>query len=499
MRQPGNLPLDSKSLRYLRIGSFIFLAIHFLVLERYGPVSFGFIVLLGLIKAGCCLWWFFLLSSSLPRFRWLFNAISLIFDSSSLAIYLVSVLFLGKFELLPHVATLAESLAFVPMLFAVASNFSRKDPPAVRWIDAALCLPLACLYFTQTYWLTSSGSHAIFSILLMNNIRFAFLLACAALQFIASENEEDRRFLYVFFVGLAVNMPLLALRNHYAPFMTTYILDILVDLPLLITIFLALHPMPAWVRRFRPRKALAHFVRGGNPILMSLALTLLSIAISRQHFLLGAAGILIGILGYGLRNAVIHSKLLKTEETLLQTQDDLEVMATHDALTGIPNRRSFDTTLEQAWRHAARMGEVLAVLMIDIDFFKALNDTYGHQTGDDCLAGVAREIKSMLPRKVDYVSRYGGEEFAVILPETTADGALQVAERLRSGILALAIPHASSQYEYVTVSIGAAAGSATDTTNACSLLKAADEALYRAKSSGRNQTESVDRSSVVSL
>lgn len=491
MARPQNATLNPKSLRRLRIGIVIFLAVHFLAAQIFGFASMVLILLLELVKLGCCLWCFSRLPQLPARFRWLGIAVAVMFGSFSLSILIVRFVFLGKTENLDHVAILAVSLAFAPVLFAVASNFSKQDSPAVRRIDAILCLPLACLYFAQTYWVSNSGPESTLSVVVMNDMRSAFLLACAALQFIAADDEEDRRFFYVYFIGQALTVALEGLHNHLVPGPAS--LDLLIDLPILAFIWLTLHPTPTWVHGFRPMKHIAHFVRGGNPILMSLALTLLGIAMSRQHFFLGGAGILTGIVGYGLRNAVIHGKLLKTEETLLQAQKDMEVLATHDALSGIPNRRSFDATLGQAWEHTVRTGEVLAVLMIDIDFFKAMNDTYGHQAGDDCLAVVARKIKSMLPRTDDYVARYGGEEFAAILPGTSAVGAQVVADRLRSGILDLAIPNANSIYECITVSIGVAAGSATDTADAHLLLKTADEALYGAKNSGRNRTKCIDR------
>jgi diguanylate cyclase (GGDEF)-like protein len=130
--------------------------------------------------------------------------------------------------------------------------------------------------------------------------------------------------------------------------------------------------------------------------------------------------------------------------------------------------------------------------MIDIDYFKDLNDIYGHPTGDACLIVVAKAIHDILSRAGDFAARYGGEEFAVILPGNSTDGALIVAERLRAGVAQLGIAHAKSQYGCITVSIGVAAGDAVSVSTPDVLLKAADEALYKAKRAGRNRVEAIE-------
>ena len=125
--------------------------------------------------------------------------------------------------------------------------------------------------------------------------------------------------------------------------------------------------------------------------------------------------------------------------------------------------------------------------MIDLDNFKQFNDNYGHQEGDTCLVRIAQKLSELLKRKTDMVARYGGEEFVCVLPYTGIDGAINVAEEFRTGILSLLIPHACSADSYVTISQGVANISPTMDSSPKALLMAADNALYRAKASGRNR------------
>lgn len=198
-----------------------------------------------------------------------------------------------------------------------------------------------------------------------------------------------------------------------------------------------------------------------------------------------------GAIRYASLTRQLESKtraLESANEHLAKAIETLHLISTQDALTGIPNRRHFDGTLAREWRRAARTRSVLALLMLDIDFFKAFNDTAGHQAGDDCLRRVTQTLSESLHRAGDCVARYGGEEFAVLLPETDAPQALTLAEMLRERIDALAIPHPASPLGRVTVSIGVAALVPPRDGTACDeLVRIADTALYTAKRLGRNR------------
>ena len=177
----------------------------------------------------------------------------------------------------------------------------------------------------------------------------------------------------------------------------------------------------------------------------------------------------------------IHIKLkLKSEM--------LEELALLDGLMDIPNRRGLEKMLTTEWGRAKRSGMPLSVLMIDIDFFKAFNDNYGHGAGDECLKKVAQALEKGLMRPSDFIGRYGGEEFAVILPDCNENGAALVAENLRERVAALKISHAHSAVTgHVTVSIGHATRIVAADSSWPALTDEADKALYLAKKRGRNQ------------
>ena len=167
--------------------------------------------------------------------------------------------------------------------------------------------------------------------------------------------------------------------------------------------------------------------------------------------------------------------------------DMLESMAWVDGLTGIPNRRRFDEALEAEWKRAQRTGTPLALIMVDIDYFKEYNDRYGHAAGDDCLYRIAQVLSALVARGGDLVARYGGEEFVLLMPGADAAGARMLAEQLCSDIAAQHIEHGASPVaDHVTASAGYAVMEPTDGKDPQVLLEAADRMLYRAKEIGRN-------------
>jgi two-component system chemotaxis family response regulator WspR len=168
---------------------------------------------------------------------------------------------------------------------------------------------------------------------------------------------------------------------------------------------------------------------------------------------------------------------------------ELQRLSTVDGLTGLANRRRFDELLEHECRRARREGAPLALIMTDVDFFKKYNDGYGHQGGDECLRRVAAVLAQGARRPADLAARYGGEEFALVLPQTTLEGAVIVAETLRSGVSALNILHSgSSVASHVTLSLGVAVAEPDSPhLEPAALIEQADAALYEAKRAGRNR------------
>ena len=179
----------------------------------------------------------------------------------------------------------------------------------------------------------------------------------------------------------------------------------------------------------------------------------------------------------------------------------LESLSVTDGLTGIPTRRYFDDFLKAEWLRAKREGGNIGLIMVDIDHFKAFNDHYGHLEGDQCLQKVAATLKEQAQRPRDLVARFGGEEFAIVLPSIHFDGVKVVADRIRTSLTAAALPHeASDTSDILTVSMGLAWAEPSSSDNMDVLIEAADEALYAAKAGGRNRySETVDLASIRSL
>ena len=182
--------------------------------------------------------------------------------------------------------------------------------------------------------------------------------------------------------------------------------------------------------------------------------------------------------------------LNEIQKELEKSNKKLQILSSMDALTKIPNRLTFDETLDKEWRNAHRSHEQLSLLMLDIDHFKKYNDTYGHQSGDDCLIQVAQTLYASTDRPMDLVCRYGGEEFSVILPDTRIEGAMKVAERMLENITNLKIEHKfSDTSDIVSITIGVASCYPQENTLPASLISMSDQALYVAKESGRNKVE----------
>jgi diguanylate cyclase (GGDEF)-like protein len=195
--------------------------------------------------------------------------------------------------------------------------------------------------------------------------------------------------------------------------------------------------------------------------------------------ILGGAAVIGGISSYNLERA-LRTNFLETRV--------LNELAQRDGMTGLYNRRIFDDYVERLWRQSRREGTAVAIIFVDLDFFKLYNDLYGHQAGDDCLKRIAKCIALGAKRPFDFAARYGGEEFVLVLYGPPDDYARSVPEQIRRDVLDLAIPHAGSQAaKHVTVSVGLALARANTNRSLAGAIQSADEALYQAKREGRNR------------
>ncbi|MDA9465765.1 diguanylate cyclase domain-containing protein [Bradyrhizobium sp. CCBAU 53415] len=180
------------------------------------------------------------------------------------------------------------------------------------------------------------------------------------------------------------------------------------------------------------------------------------------------------------------AQLSQRERELIASNDRLTVMASIDMLSGLANRRGFQSRLDFEWMRAQQYGSDLALLMIDVDHFKLFNDTYGHLEGDSCLTRLGESLSGIAADTMGFAARYGGEEFCLLLPNTDAMRAAEIGEQVRAAVLKLCLPHITSNHMIVTVSIGVAATKPNEALRPGDLIEAADAALYTAKHRGRN-------------
>ncbi|MBW2195131.1 MAG: diguanylate cyclase [Deltaproteobacteria bacterium] len=217
-------------------------------------------------------------------------------------------------------------------------------------------------------------------------------------------------------------------------------------------------------------------VRGGISVTLPFIMKIPFLSLLLGHIVIGLVGLL-GII-------IAGGRLNKAYETTKK-------QALFDALTGIPNRRHFSESILREFRLSQRSGQPLSMIICDIDNFKAYNDTYGHSKGDLCLTKVAQTIKTSLKRPSDFCARYGGEEFVILLPNTPLDGAKHIAEKIRSNIEKMGIPHKNSlPTQVVTLSLGVTTSEGTILVSHEELIKRADMVLFKAKEQGRNQVQS---------
>jgi diguanylate cyclase (GGDEF)-like protein len=235
----------------------------------------------------------------------------------------------------------------------------------------------------------------------------------------------------------------------------------------------------------RERRTAYHQVEG-YPLVVTVGVSVHeAFAAWRTASFAGLAGICAVLILIGFLVRVLNLEIQRST----QAQEQLAEFALRDGLTGLANRRQFDIAIDRECRLAGRDGTNIALLLIDVDVFKAYNDQYGHQRGDDILKAVADCLRASCLRPSDVAARYGGEEFAAILPATAADGALRVAENMQTELLALRFAHIGNATGFVTVSVGVALCPAGASIVPADAVRAADSALYAAKRNGRNRIE----------
>ncbi|UTW44613.1 GGDEF domain-containing protein [bacterium SCSIO 12696] len=230
------------------------------------------------------------------------------------------------------------------------------------------------------------------------------------------------------------------------------------------------------------------FVSFVVPLILSCAWALLSIDDSEYGMMLLIMVVFFACVLMTTRR--YNATLVEAIEVKMHLQEanrKLTQLATQDVLTGVPNRRAFDYQLEREWGRSKRQQTAISLLMVDVDHFKSFNDRFGHSAGDNCLKEVAVAIAGQLRRPSDLASRFGGEEFALLLPDTDINGAAIVAENILQAVRQVNLPGIQLDgASTITVSIGVSCCTPSDECDALQLMEEADRALYQAKDSGRN-------------
>ncbi|HEY1501199.1 MAG TPA: GGDEF domain-containing protein [Acidobacteriaceae bacterium] len=429
------------------------------------------------------------------RILWWLLASAILFHSTAMTLDAVTeTLGTPVFNYVPGLSIFFSMLYGVPLLAAVSMQTDSRIARVARTTNAVLSLAVGVLLYVQIFsLLTLHGSMNSADAVLISHLFDGidlFLAAAATVRWLGSDSTAERGFFRIAAIFLWINALLPAIHNRLLIRYDFVWLDLLISIPYLVLFVLieADRPEPA-----RPSRArVVHLVQSGSSIFLSVALLVLGVVAARTHFYLGLGAALLAILSYGVVSTLAQSRGRETEMSLERSKAILEGMVGVDNLTGIPNRWAFDATLDREFLTARRTKSPVSLMMIDVDNFKQLNDSRGHQTGDACLVRVAGALREALPRGTDFVARYGGEEFAAILPATDAAGAAEAAARTCRSVAGSGAADPGSPFGWVTVSIGIATYDGSPQKSAADLVRAADQALYDAKRRGRNRFESFD-------
>ena len=425
--------------------------------------------------------------------------------TAGLALWTTGILLSAWEELFQNIsATIAFYSDFVFFLYGVpillAISFPRQEHriPLFIWLDAIQALLTAYLTYITLFAVIPFTTRSIHPIpesllVLVYNVENVVLAVVATVRVLARpESREERRFFTILCAFLWIYAIFVAIYNQVSVTVINHSLDDpLADIPFLFLIAATILPTPpsAEIALPKTRSTATLFIENASPIFYTLGLLVLGVAVSREHFYIGIAAVVIAIGVYGLRTTILQGRYMQSQQALQEARDRLHEISLRDGLTNIANRRCFDQTLESEWNRAARTQLPLALLLVDVDHFKNLNDRYGHRYGDRCLIGIAAALHSVLPRSGDLLARYGGEEFAALLPATEIEGARTIAAKMQQAVQSLHIENETPIGKTVTVSIGIAVYEFPQQASTDDLVEASDRALYKAKQNGRNRIE----------
>ncbi|MBE1162502.1 GGDEF domain-containing protein [Dyella acidiphila] len=378
------------------------------------------------------------------------------------------------------------------LILTLAATYSPIGP-LQRWsgaIDAALACVIAVLFYLllrRVIGESSTDPAAARFIMWMFDAMALFVASFVTLRFIITKRADERRFYFVLLMFSWAEMIFPAVHNRFILSSESYVPEIFLDLPFVVLGVLLSFRRTVWFRGYRPKPRVRVIAGSITPFILSAALCLLALGYLGHNAVVAIGALILGMISYAVRVALVVGHHLALEDELRGMHRHLQQTAIHDDLTGLINRRGFYRILKRDWASAMATQTTLTIAMMDIDNFKAYNDTYGHLAGNDCLAAVSGALKNEagLYQGVT-VARYGGEEFAVLLSGYDHAAAEHILQRLRLSVEALQIPHGRGTNRMVTASAGIAASAEGHYVKIEPLLDAADAALYAAKRAGRN-------------
>ena len=384
----------------------------------------------------------------------------------------------------------------IPLLYVAATYGDPHSSRLQRAMDALLLTLLGLLYWLSIVdTLDEQGNisaEGLWYVRYALDAVNAFMAVAHLIRWLTAGSAATRRFFRITSVFLLTYAVCIGIHNHFdmqdvgVGFMSR-LGDMLPPLPF-VALALMLHhgrDLPA-DDRAGGNGALQRAVLGVSPILFLAAIFAMGMSIDDRHTHLVLLIVGSAMLAYIVRSVQVQYRYLQAQDRLQGMAAALERLSYTDALTDLPNRRAFDRAFAREWASAMRTPERMSLLMVDIDRFKDYNDLYGHQAGDHCLRAVARLIAGSLHRPTDFCGRYGGEEFVILLPATSLQGAQLLASHIIEHIHAANLPYSRGIDGRVTVSIGVSERCASD-RHADALVERADRNLYRAKDLGRHR------------
>lgn len=397
-------------------------------------------------------------------------------------------------------------VAFDPTLYFCVSSLlliiaAAYNPIAMlyRWasiVDSLLACAIAALFYYTLHGVLNAASPTSTSatfVMWMFDAMGLFVAVFATLRLVSTKRSDERRFFFVLAVFGWLDAVLPSIHNRFILSSDSYLPELLLGLPFVLLGFLLGRRRKVWFRSYRPSRRTRYVAESISPFVMSLALCCLAFAQLGKNPFLATATLILAITSYAARNAIVLGQHLAFEDDLRQLKRGLQQAIVRDELSSLLNRRGFYRLLKREWEGALKTGRSLSVAMIDIDSFKAFNDTYGHLAGDDCLAAVAHALQREASQQPDViVARYGGEEFVALMSGYDVGASGDILQRLRRRVEAMQIQHARSTQHVVTISAGLASTAKTPYPDSDKFLNAADEALYVAKRSGRNRIQWAD-------